>query len=473
MLARAMVRPGLRIHYKIVVPFVLLFVAATAVTAWVSLRLMTGTLESRKRAQIERASALIARTDFALNRPVLQRLKQIVDADIVTFDANGRVLATTVDDASSGELLSLIRRRGPAAEAFTAGAPILANIEYRGEPYTIAYRPLAAVPGAVMAFATSTADIAEVVRSLRRTILYTAVLIVVLISLAGQVVVRTVTGPVLKLVEFTRGVAERGLTGPAPVESRDEVGMLAASFNDMMAQLRQSEEKLLRSEKLALTGLLAARIAHEVRNPLSSIRMRAQLLESRLRAGGEGLDLVQAILREIDRVEAVVKGFLELARPGELMLEPAQVNDVIGEALEQAAPQLRHRKIEIRTSLDPSLPRLPLDVDRFKLALLNVVVNAAEAMIHGGTLEVATAVAPAGAAIQIEVSDDGVGLDPTVRDKLFDPFVSTKREGVGLGLVNTKHIVEGHGGTITLEPREGTGTRARIVLPLGGAAGRG
>jgi signal transduction histidine kinase len=460
-----MARPGLRIHYKIVVPLVLLFIAAAAVTAFVSLRLMTGTLKAGKRLQIERASAMIAQTDFALNRSVMQRLTSIVAADIVTFGADGRALATTIDEGTGQELLTLIRGRMPPAGDLVRDAAVIAHFDHRGTPYTVAYRPVAGVPGAVMALATSDADIAGVERSMRRTILYTAVLIVVLLSLAGQFVVRTVTAPVLALVEFTRRVAERGLVGSAPVRSRDEIGLLADSFNDMMDKLRQSEEKLLRSEKLALAGLLAARVAHDVRNPLSSIKMRAQLLENRLKPGADGYELVQAILREIDRVEGVVKGLLELARPGELALETAAVNAVVEEALEQFAPQLRHRKIAIETHLDPALPPIRLDVDRFKLAVLNIVANAAEAMIDGGTLQVTTTHRPERAAIQIDVCDDGIGLDPAVRDRVFDPFVSTKREGVGLGLVNSRSVIEGHGGTIELSPREPKGTRARILLP--------
>jgi signal transduction histidine kinase len=132
---------------------------------------------------------------------------------------------------------------------------------------------------------------------------------------------------------------------------------------------------------------------------------------------------------------------------------------------------MAHRKIIVEAKVEPDLPEVLVDVERFRQAVLNLIVNAADAMTDGGILSVVAARTPDGSAVVLDVCDDGTGIDPAVADRLFDPFVSTKRDGIGLGLVNTKTVVESHGGRIELTAREGGGTRARITLPV--PAGRG
>jgi signal transduction histidine kinase len=293
-----------------------------------------------------------------------------------------------------------------------------------------------------------------------------AVLALSVIVVVGQFVARRVSAPLDALVRFTHEVAVGGHSR-AP-EGDDEFGHLGASFNDMLDRLEHSQEALVRSEKLGLAGLLAARVAHDIRNPLSSIKMQAQLLQKHLTSADDRTALA-AMLHDIGTVEAVIRDLLELARPGALKLRAESLNDVVRDALDGVAPQLTYRKIRVATDLDADLPPVLLDADRFTQALLNVIVNAADAMINGGTLEVRTRRQDRSTVV-LDVCDDGVGLDPSLVDRVFDPFVSTKRDGVGLGLVNTKAVVESHGGRVTLEPRATGGTRATISLPTGESA---
>jgi len=232
----------------------------------------------------------------------------------------------------------------------------------------------------------------------------------------------------------------------------------------MLDRLDASRAALVKSEKLGLAGLIAARVAHDIRNPLSSIKMRTQLLQSR-QPDEQGQAMLAAVLHDIATVEAVIRDLLELARPGALTLRDERLNDVIKDVLEQMSPQLNYRKIQVETRFDPSLGELPLDAGRFKQALMNIIANAAEAMVDGGRLSIRTTAADQSTAL-VEVCDDGAGIDPALIDQVFDPFVTSKREGVGLGLVNTKAVVESHGGRVTLEPLAGRGTKASIWLPV-------
>jgi signal transduction histidine kinase len=215
-----------------------------------------------------------------------------------------------------------------------------------------------------------------------------------------------------------------------------------------------------------LAGLFAARVAHDVRNPLASIKLQTQLVRARLQGTGDAQTLasLDAVSRDVLQVEAVVRDLLELARPGDLRLQPASLNSVVEEILQQLAPHLSYRDIAVHTDLSSAMPATVLDVDRFKQALLNIINNASDAMATGGTLSIATGTAPG--QIRLDVCDDGPGVDPQVLPRVFDPFVSTKRDGVGLGLVNAKAVVEGHGGQITLAPLHPHGTRVTIQLPI-------
>ncbi len=460
--------PALKIQHRIAVPFTLLFGMAILATALVSQSLISSTLEQQLQDQVERASEVLALSDFALNVPILQQVKQIVDADIVTYTRDGQVLATTLDDANDNTLLNLIRSTEAAEVVLLPRAELLMrSFVHDSAPYTVAYRPLPGSSDTVIAFAVETGDIAAARTAISQTLALIGLVIIGLMALTSQFIARGIAAPIGQLATFTKSIASGERTTRTPVKGSEEVGRLAESFNEMVEKLREYEDKLLQSEKLAVTGLLAAQVAHEIRNPLLSMKMEAQLLQTKLEAGTTDRDLIDAVIREIDRVEWVVKGMLELARPGKLRLSPTDVNHCLREVLDQTALQLRHRQIEVERHFQDDLPETLLDIDRLKQGLLNIVLNAADAMTKGGRLTVTTSVVEGGNSIIVGIIDDGEGLDPDIRDRLFEPFVSTKRDGVGLGLVNARSVVERHSGRISLKPGpEGVGTRVTIELPI-------
>jgi two-component system sensor histidine kinase HydH len=282
----------------------------------------------------------------------------------------------------------------------------------------------------------------------------------------SQFVARRVTAPIDDLVAFSREVSPDGSPSRAHA-GPDEIGRLGGAFNDMLDRLDRSRDALVRSEKLGLAGLMAARVAHDIRNPLSSIKMHTQLVGATVRDDAQTQAIVASMLRDIQQVEVVVRDLIELARPGELKRRPVPLNELLGDVLNQLSLQLAHRKIVVELALAEQLPLINLDPERFRQVLVNVMGNAADSMATGGTLRIVTQAIDRGAGIVLDICDTGTGIDPDIRDRVFDPFVSTKRDGVGLGLVNAKAVVESHGGTIELTAVEPTGTRARITLPAG------
>ena len=347
---------------------------------------------------------------------------------------------------------------GPAKDA--ADTPVVTAD--CGRPCLIAYRAVDGRPGTVVAVVAETSELAEATRAVTRAIVLGSAVSAVVMLVVGHTVVRRVTAPLRRLVDFVRGLSPENVRQRAAVTD-DEVGAVAEAFNGMLDRLERSQEALVRSEKLAVTGLVAARVAHDIRNPLSSIKMQTQLLKARLRGDPEDEATLASVLQDINQVERVVRDLVDTARPGDLRREPTSVNVVIRDALQQLAPQFTHRKIAVRTLLADGLPDAALDAARFRQALLNILVNASEAMPSGGEITVQSRSGPSG--LIIEICDEGMGIDPGIAGRIFDPFVSTKREGVGLGLVNAKAVVEGHGGHISLSARQPKGTCASISLP--------
>jgi len=450
-----------------VLPFATAAVLATTVSAFVALSVTSQAMESRLEAQVANAASLVARSDFALNVAILRSVQAITGADVVTFSADGSILATTID-RSRDDLAAAVVQAVRSSQGGPGSTPGVMHLSCLSEPCAVAVRSLTSPPGVQVAIVAVTSDLMAATRVVTRTILATAALCALLMVVVSEIVARRVTAPLDALVVFASGVSDetdpaRARTGP------DEIGRLGAAFNAMLDRLEQSRHALVRSEKLALAGLIAARVAHDIRNPLSSIKMLSQLLRARLDPTSDPSlrETADAIVRDTAQVESVVADLLEVARPGELARRPARINDVVDDVLRQMAPQLAHRKMMVETQLGADIPEAPLDAARLRQVLVNVINNATDAMAAGGTLTVATSWNRAASTIGIDVCDDGVGIDPALRDRLFDPFVTTKHGGVGLGLVNAKAVVERHGGSIALEPRAPRGTRVSMTLPLG------
>ena len=453
----------LRLHHRIVIPVALAAIVTTVAAAWVVMTMMSATLESRVQARIVNASAVVGRSDYSMNPAILSSVKAITGADVITYAAGGAILASTADGPEQAGLAAAVTESEASrrAAASPGTMPVVARVPCPGSCLAV-YRPVSGRPGVLVAFVADVSEIDAVAAAIRNTMLVGVGLSLLGMVLVSQIVARRVTAPLDDLVAFTRDAAP-GLQHARAAAGDDEVGRLAAAFNDMLDRLERSQEALVRSEKLALAGLMAARVAHDIRNPMSSIKMQTQLLREHVR-DEHNRALADAVLHDVALVETVISDLIEVARPGDLRVQLTPIADVVHDVLQRLAPQLAYRKIAVDTALDEGLPELPLDAGRFRQALSNVIVNAADAMPTGGALHIAARFD--GGGIVLEVCDDGTGVDQAVLDRIFEPFVSTKRDGVGLGLVNAKAVVESHGGRIAVTARAPRGTRVIISLPV-------
>jgi signal transduction histidine kinase len=206
-------------------------------------------------------------------------------------------------------------------------------------------------------------------------------------------------------------------------------------------------------------------MAHEIKNPLSSIKMLTQLLRDRLDELPDNQEIVGSILEEIVRLERILEDMTNRLRPMGLTITETDINALVNQSIELIRPKLAHRKIEISGNCHNDMPRTWLDPDRLKQVLWNLLLNAMESMSTGGAVVVRTYLTTAGK-ICICVEDNGNGFPQGQQERLFDPFFTTKPEGLGLGLSTSREIIAAHGGTLTIEKRDPTGSRAKIVLPI-------
>ncbi|HKC61176.1 MAG TPA: ATP-binding protein [Myxococcales bacterium] len=282
--------------------------------------------------------------------------------------------------------------------------------------------------------------------------------------------------PIARLTEAAQKLGRGAPDAVAvPEGGGDELAVLAREFNAMAQrlaarerELRAQGEALVRSERLAAIGRIAAQITHEIRNPLSSISLNAEELGERLRehppeGGAAAAALCDAIVREVDRLAAVTEEYLRYARVPKPQVIRADLNETVRDLLDFVRPELVAAGVRLEQQLDPHLPEVAADVAQVRQLLLNLVRNAREAMPGGGKLSVGTR-AQDGAAL-VEVRDTGPGIEPARLARIFDPFFTTKERGTGLGLALAQEIAQEHGGELTCASTPGQGTTFTLRLP--------
>jgi two-component system, NtrC family, sensor histidine kinase HydH len=228
-------------------------------------------------------------------------------------------------------------------------------------------------------------------------------------------------------------------------------------------QIQQAEEAVRRSDRLAALGQLSAGLAHELRNPLGTIKTSAEMLARRVSSENEvAREVAGFISTEVDRTNSLVTRFLQFARPLEVRLDRADLSQMLDRAV--AAAEREVPQISIYKNYEPEIPPFPFDAELMERVIFNLVVNAAQASPAGGAVTVKSR-ASAGA-VEISVIDRGQGIDPQNLDSIFNPFFTTKPSGVGLGLAIVSKIVDEHGGKITVESEPGKGSVFRVLLPM-------
>ena len=303
---------------------------------------------------------------------------------------------------------------------------------------------------------------------LRLRTTYLGIIAVVLGLLVTVWVVITLR-PLRRLRDGARRIAAGDYASRIPEKGPIEVLELAREFNSMGRAVEERERELVRSERLAAVGKMAAMITHEVRNPLSSIGLNTELLEDELAGDAdEARTLCRSIHREVDRLTAITEEYLAFARLPKPKLAAEPVNAMVAALARFVREDLAAKHCTLVTELAADEPVAQIDAGQIRQCLINLVRNASDAVAanNGGTVTLRTRTE--GSRIEIAVEDDGIGIPSDLQPRLFDPFFSTKESGSGLGLALTQQIVRDHGGELRVESAVGRGTTFTVSVPMSG-----
>jgi len=502
-----------------------------AMLGYVNVRLHRQHLEQNTLAAAERISDVIKQgtTDYMLrnDREGLYRSINTMASEpgiekIRIFDQEGRITYTT----SSAEQSKVVDKSAEACYACHAQSQPLARLKrpdrfriYRnggGHRVLGVITPIENQPACSNAachahpadqqilgvldtnLSLAKADV-QLAESSRRMIIYTGCALVLIAVLTWFLVWEVVARPVTALRRGTERLAQGDLGYQIEVESRDEIGQLARSFNAMSSQLKsehneniawtqtleqrveqktrelkRAHEHALHTEKMASIGKMAAVLAHEINNPLSGILTYAKLLRKWISSedGGKSrrtdiCDSLDLIAAESRRCGDLVKNLLTFSRTTPMNLQPTNLNHVLAQALRLVQHQLDLANVQVQARPEQDLPDVICDGAQIEQVLLALIMNALDAMPQGGNLWLTTTLDRDEEIARIVVRDDGTGISPEILPRLFEPFLTTKEtgKGVGLGLAIARSILERHNGNIEVQSELGRGTTFTLTLP--------
>jgi signal transduction histidine kinase len=406
-----------------------------------------------------------------------EKLRQLGVRDVSIADASAGVVQASTNPRNVGKRLT--RRRGPAEYVIRG---VLGDEGSPGRTTSNLTVPI--IVGDRRVGYVIVTRILDDFSSLSQTALASRVAATLAVFALGMllslILASAVSRPVQALTDAAKRVAKGDLSARVPAAGSNEVGELARTFNQMVERLGESralEERLRAAERTTAMGRLASALAHEIRNPLNSISLTIDHVRTRLfpedPARREEFSSVLVTLKsELARLNRLVGDFLSFGQPARIDARPCDVGEVVRETAALVEHEARDQGIGIEVDVADQLPQMVADPELLKTCVLNLVLNAFEAMPRGGRLAVSVRpeeqVTPP--EIAINVVDSGVGMSKQAAAAAFAPYFSTKETGVGLGLALVRRIVEGHGGKVAIDSAPGRGTSVRLLLPVPTAA---
>jgi signal transduction histidine kinase len=336
------------------------------------------------------------------------------------------------------------------------------GFQWAGEPWMAAHRRIAE-PALVLTLAAPTAPASLPFADAARRGLWALLLVSACGFLLALLLTRWITIPIERLADAADSVARGELDRRVEQDGPDEIRRLGVAFNTMTLSLQRTLRRISQQEAAAAIGSFAASLAHEVRNPLSAVRLDLE----RAREGVTGDDRVATLLdralQQIDRLDATVSGSLRIARSGNVPMTPLDIREPISAAVAAAQPHFAERGAQLEQALPPDPLMVHGNSAALEQLLLNLLLNAAAALPAQGSAAVSARLLDD--VVEVTVRDDGRGIGADELARVFDPFYTTREEGTGLGLTIVRRIADAHGAELSVESEPGLGTTIRLGMP--------
>jgi len=471
------------IRTKITLSFAGLFLAAAAALAVGVTAAVARTVEGRIRREVSHLASVLATSGFSPSRERRPKGKAVTGRDLARLAVRRedrpdgsplvrRDVLSTLSPEAEREFSGEIERRGFPPPGARGSGEIALSLG--GKRYlAFWHEPTTAADAGTRVFLFLLLPAEEIGAARWRAaapVLVIAGGALALVLALGYLLAATITRPLSGLVERTRSIAGGDLSQRLDRTGTAELDELSMAFNRMVESLAASRERLVRSERAAAVGTVAAGVAHEIRNPLTSVRLNIQMLRESLERGApfseKDREALGVLLGEIDRIEIAIDELLTFARPSPPELAPVDIRELIEATTGLFERQIRHAGVELEREIEPGLPAVGADARKLRQVLVNLILNALGAMPGGGRLTIRVARSGDAARIVLEVADTGGGIPDEIAARVFEPFVTTKPGGSGLGLAVTKQIVEAHNGEIDFRTGA-SGTTFRVSLPAG------
>ncbi len=458
----------LSLRYRLLVPLTLLLIGDAAATAWAATAAARGA-EQRLAAQQWAVARTLTeeRSTFPLTKPILEQMKGLSGAEFLFVPPEGRPGATpasTFEPVPPPPAEVPIATLAAEAEDHTLGAPVhVAGTEYRCLRLRILYRPPPYANGDLYIFYPEPLR-QTVVRDAVRPLLFLGgggglIAVALAVAFGSRLVSR-----IRDLDARTRLIAAGDFrTMPVP-RADDELRDLCEAVNDMARRLAAFQEELQRDERLRVLGQFSGGLAHQLRNAAAGAKLAVELFLAENPAADP--EPLRVALRQLARIESNLRQFLALGKPPLDVRQPSDLGKLIDQAVSLLKPQCQHTGTVLVWNPPAEPIVIPGDAAQLSHLFGNVIGNAVEAAGAGGEVRVWLAASRGQACYEIEVIDTGPGPSPKIAERLFEPFVTGKDQGIGLGLAVAKQAADAHGGRITWERRNGK-TVFRIELPIG------
>ncbi len=448
---------------RFILSFSALIVFISVYFAYTSITFTKEILDELETRQAARLARFILEQDNILDEKTLIRLKRTLGGEVFVYAKDGTLLATTMEKNLLTDELKKIAP--PYLEQLSSG-PLVHKLNLLGQRYRLVLfeaqltKDISAYFGLLLPASMEE----KIQKNLIIGLSYTAFSGLVFMLVVSWLLSRSFTQPLEELVVAIKDVGQ-GLN-PPKLEKKGppEVQALAQAFNEMTQKLYEYQQRLIETERLATAAQLTASIAHEIKNPLTSLKLAAEILQEFLKDDPALARRAELILKETTRLEKILENMKARTQKIEITRRRVDLNQLVQEVVEVAQPQFENRKQKLDVQLFPQPLWAEVDPEKIKQVLWNLLNNASEAAGVGGEIKVSTTISEDKGEIIVEDTGPGVPED-RIKD-LFRPFYTTKPEGTGLGLAISRQIILFHGGELSLANRPEGGACAKIILPL-------
>jgi signal transduction histidine kinase len=313
-------------------------------------------------------------------------------------------------------------------------------------------------------------NVSTMIRKMRYQVLVVFGFLIVIGTTLALWIARSISKPIMDLAKLSKDIARGDIYNTLDLSKNSEFKVLADSFKNIQQGLLEHEEQKSRDEEVAITKHLAAGIAHEIKNPINTVGLITDYIQTNLSPDDpekryEFYQLAESMKNELKRINRIVEGFLRLTKPDIYDFQQEDINRIIKDSVSVFEPEIVKQGISLSLNLNDTLPPVRVDRDKLNQVISNLIINAVEAMPRGGGLTITTEMQDEDM-IRIEIADTGIGIPQEVKSKIFSPYYSTKKQGFGLGLSLIHNIIQKHRGKINVSSEKGEGAKFEILLPV-------